>query len=618
MINKKSNNHIILEKGGKVSRIFAISDVHIKNSDDFDKMYYGVFNNLFQCFRDNKVNSDDVIVLTGDIMDDGFYTTPTAIKLVKYLYHELSSFCNTITILGNHEQKLSVDTLSPIISNYFESEFKNYLLLDNAVYLYKNVAFVHTKFDSPEVTHIKGCEKYITVSLYHGIINGASLDNSYKARTQFSMKDFKTDYCIFGDLHMNQYLNKEHTAFYVGSLLQQKTNEDPIKHGYMMIDLDKQKASFHIVKNEYKKLSLEMDDKGNITNYDIDNLLLDTKYADIQLVLKSSNKKGIDNLKDKFEKEGVSITNYMPKFDYDVVKFDTKIKIKGKNKLLSDVNNKDELLEFFLNYIKLQHKNIKNLDSMKNNILKLFEECGVDENLKPKRNLDIDEIILNNIMIYGENSKINLKDIEGVMGVCETNSMGKSTICESISLVLFGETPRCKSVFSFIKKNMNEGFCMIKLSSNNNYYEIKRTMKRKGCGGKKKFELFEENNENGNNSIVIRKQDYEQIIEFVKYTNSKKTKYDAYTNDDDIVKSSKNIKFVKKSKDDIEKIIEREIITYDEIYENIVVSQSRENSFVRSDDKINMLFKISNLSYLSDISKKSIIISNQMKKNIKT
>lgn len=577
LIDYKNDKPTILDKNKKIKRLFTISDVHIKNNDEHDAKYYKIFDTLFDQLKNKKIGENDVIVLLGDILDDGIFISGSAIKLAYYLYNGLSCLCETITILGNHEDKLKIDTLSPLLK-IMQSKNKNYILLTSGVYLYGNIAFCYTKHDATNTILCDGYEKYTTISLYHGMLNGSKLENSHKSRNKFSLKDFNTDYCIFGDIHTFQFLNKNETAFYVGSLIQLKMN-DKIDHGFCILDLDKKKVIFEKVNNIYKKLDLVVDKYSKVVNCDIDSILNnDTKYADIRVTYESNeNNCNYDIIKNFFDKKGINITSCITKYDYEPIRFDKLIEIDGKNTKLSDINSKDDFINFYLNYTTQKENDI---DILKQLLVKILNESNFDENLKPKKNLKFIELEINDVMSYGKNVIVFFEKINGMYGICQNNSMGKSTLCEMISLVLFGRTPRCTNEHSFIRKNQHDCSCILKLISNNIYYEIKRTIKIKK----------QHINENS-----------EAIIEIIKYMNSAKTEYIAYTNDDDVIKSSKYINFVKKSKKDIIEFVEREIISFDELYENIIVSQDRCASFIKSKKKSDLLLKIANLSFLGNI-----------------
>ena len=87
--------------------------------------------NLFICFKKEDVNKNDLIVITGDIMDNPYTISGSAIKLAKYLYVNLTEFCPVINILGNHDYKTNTDTITPIVKEHLTTKNDIYFLLNN-------------------------------------------------------------------------------------------------------------------------------------------------------------------------------------------------------------------------------------------------------------------------------------------------------------------------------------------------------------------------------------------------------------------------------------------------------------------------------------------------------
>ena len=584
----------ILKKDNKVKRIYFISDIHIKNDPIHNNIYYSVFDNLYKKYTNEKVNKNDLIVITGDIMDNGFAVSGNAIEMAKNFYISLSNFCPVISILGNHDLKTNVDTLTPIVKEHLKTKNELYFLLDNKVYLYGQIAFGHTRMDTKEVTSCKEYNKnYITISLYHGMLTGSKLDNGIDCRDSLLLSQFKDyKYCAFGDLHTMQYLRKDKTAFYTGSLIAQKISEDAFEHGTMKLDLDKRKVEFIQIQNDYKKLDLILDDEGNVSNYDIDKIIKSTKFADIRLTFKRYNEKNIENIKNKFHDNQIVITNLLQKSIMENLTFDTVLKVDDKELKLSSVIDKKSCEEFLLSYIQSKHK-IENIERITKNLKLLVNKINFEDIKKKKRNIQFISIEINNIMVYGKNVKFDISKMNGIVGMCENNSSGKSTLCEIISLVLFGITPRCNNGFSFVRNGQDESSATVRLISNGIEYEITRI-----------FTVQYKNEKKINTTLVVKK-----------YINKKKGHCNIYVkNDTNSKKIYEDDEVIFKTDNELKELIVKEIITYDELYQMIVISQSREKSFLNEKDKDEILLKMANLSYLKDLSNQSDILYRDIKK----
>jgi DNA repair exonuclease SbcCD nuclease subunit len=590
----------IIKKDINVQRIYFLSDIHIKNDPIHNNVYYSVFENLFKFYTNEKVNKDDLIVITGDIMDNGYAVSGNAIEMAKYFYINLSNFCPVISILGNHDLKTNVDTLTPIVKEHLKTKNELHFLLDNKIYLYGQIAFGHTRMDTKEVTSCKEYnKKYITISLYHGMLQGSKLDNGIDCRNCLLINNFKDyKYCAFGDIHKQVFLRKDKSAFYTGSLIAQNRTEDAFNHGTMKLDLNKEKIEFIQIQNDYKKLDLILDDDGNVSNYDINKILKSTKTVELCLTFgKNYNKEHSDNIKKIFFDNGIEVNDVLHKNTMDSLIFDTVLKINDKELKLSNVKNRKDIFNFIKEYCKLNQK-IDNEVRFDKNLNLLLKDIEFDDLIKQKRDLKIISLNINNIMVYGNNVNINITNITGVYGICETNSSGKSTFCEAFSLTLFGCTPRCNNTYSFIRNNQKEASITIKLTSNGIDYEITRFMYFRG---EKEMKLNKVNE-----NLIIKKYIKKNVFTIYSITDYFGKNYEI---DEDTV--------VYKKKEEMINMIENEIITYDEIYQMLIMSQSREKSFLDDKHKDELLLKMGNLSYLKIISDNADKLYSSTKNSIK-
>jgi DNA repair exonuclease SbcCD ATPase subunit len=580
----------IINDTADINRIFFLSDIHIPNENEKDKKYYSVFENLFNQMKKLKIGKNDLICICGDIMDNGFSVSPTAIKMVKFLYHNLTEMTSVINILGNHEYKSALDSLTPIVDYYFPTKNGNYILMENGIYIYGNIAFGHTRFDSPEVTPCKKYnKKYTTIGLFHGIMNGSKIENGQIGRSHFSISNFKEyKYCGFGDLHMFQFLNKNETAFYVGSLIEQKRSESWYEHGFCVLDVKKGKIDFHAVQNIYKFIDIKIEN-GEIPKRAIDYIIKNnTEYADIQIEGGSDGLASVDHLKEFMKKHKITFgVKYKP--TSDIIDVDTSITIGKKIHKISDIKSIEDFKTFLLKFINSKYK-LKNTKRMSENITDLLEKSMIAEELFREKSISIISFKIKNIMIFCDDTELNFENIEGIIGICETNSMGKSTLCEYISITLHGKSPRCSNELSFIRNNKDECEATVILKMNNVLYEITRKIKTHG---------------------ESKKDTYLYVKKYLT-----KTKYIVYTNDKIYEKKNKNDMVYKKT-DEIKKII-NDILTYDEIYQMFVISQEREKSIFTNEKNIELLFEASNLGYINKIAETCSQSLKTMKTNITT
>ena len=624
MTTLKELNPIILNKDIKVNRIINISDVHIKNRNDRETEYNQVFNLLYGELDKLKILDTDLIILSGDILDSGDSNTPYAIETLKNFYHKLSSYTSTITYIGNHEWKGTRDALTPIIDLHFKSKYKNYFLLESNIYQYGNLVIFNTKFDAEKSIKSIKIKNKICIATFHGIISGCKLANEYNARSRFALKDFgEYDYAIFGDCHKHQFLNKsKKNAWFAGSLISQSTAETTYPHGIVVLDLIKKKEpEFIIINNIFKKMDLIIDDSGKISNYNILDIYNSTKQVEINFIFESKNKKDVEKIKNEFIEKGIEIVSYIENEKYENITDTTVVEINGKSKTIFDIVKKNDFIDFYIGYLKDNEKDvIKNINEnvnikkesddsdseidddiidykdVRNTMNECMTEAKIPDELKNSKKIEIHEMRIDNIMSYGENVIITFQE-NGIYGCSSDNGHGKSTIVELFSLVLFGATPRCNTPISFLRNGATRGQCSVKISVNDELYEIRRLFILKPT------------------EILDKKETAKTCFIIKKYTDIKRNKFTIISNEKSLI-PEKEIRDVASHmlESKMNKYITDNIIEYDDIYEIFVISQGRDSSFLKNKKKKEMLFKMTNLSFLDKIVEKS----KNMKTNCKS
>jgi DNA repair exonuclease SbcCD ATPase subunit len=590
------SDSIILNKKAKINRVFFLADIHIKNSSEHDEKYKNVFDATIKKFKEMNIGETDLIVVLGDILDERYSITPSATILLKYLYHELTNLTNVCSILGNHEYDVVTkkNTLVPIIGYHFPTKYANHILTEDKNYLFGNINLSHTFFESTKVTSCeKYKKKYTNISIFHGIINGTKSDGDHvKLRSQFSVGDFKgCDYLACGDIHRHQYLNKKQTAFYPGSLLGQKSNEFEYPHGFMMLNIKTGKSKLYPIECSHLKLKMTYDDlMGKFTLED----LKKKDTLDISLIttcVSKKKQKEIDKMKEIL-KENCTTVNFDNIPSFENIKLDTEIKINNKTFSLSDLKTRSQFNDFLCKFVMSRH-DIKNKNHLKDDIDTLLDDANVTDNLgTEEKNVKLLKIKFSNILKYGENVEIDFEGMNGAYGIHSTNSSGKSSALEMLSIIMYARSPRCDVLKSFIRKGQTKCSGSVSLKVNDIKYQISREIKTAS------------NKETTN--VVIKKTN----------SSGKKT---IYTNDKLHVNKNKVIFKNYKSKDGDDMIsMLNKILSYDEIYQNIIFSQEREKSFIKCDDKYQLLLKVSGYNFLNQVIEKCSKDFSSMKKAIST
>ncbi len=349
-IKIKSDEFKILRNDGRdVKYVVHLSDIHIRKSSRFNE-YRQVFRRLFDQLKNLKLNNtNSVIVVTGDIIHDKSFLTGGSVDLLKDFFLGLSSISTTLCIIGNHDINLnsnSLDSISPVIGKAFNTKYPVHVLLDDCVYEYNNIQFGVTTLFASKVTPCKNNGK-INIGLYHGIIDGSITDLNLKMTNTnyFKVTDFKKYYnfSLLGDIHKHQYLDKEKTIWYAGSLIQQNRGENLDEHGFEILNLQTIKSKFHKVKNDYGKVEIIINDDGT-TN--IDEIVELPKNMDIKIICRAKDRTLVDRVYTELEKNNIILTDKSCIIDYSDYNINMQMN-GGDSKNLLELRDKESILNLF-------------------------------------------------------------------------------------------------------------------------------------------------------------------------------------------------------------------------------------------------------------------------------
>lgn len=410
-------NHIDLGNAPKVTHIYHIADIHIRHLDRHLE-YTKIFEQLYGIIENDCENS--IMVIAGDIFHSRDNITSELILLFDNFVKKISSFMPVFMILGNHDcfnNSGRVDVLSGImhISNYTNV----FLLKNSGIYEYSNIIFgVSSCLDGKFITCPETAKTCI--GLFHGIVNGSTMDSGITCTSNTGISKFKGySLVLLGDVHKRQFLDKEKTIAYPGSLIQQNFKEER-RHGFLKWNLDDKTSEFVCLENEYSFIDLSLD-------IDLDSINF-SKYSRIRLVLDPDQLE--HDIKAFTERVAnyttiVSIKNYLKetpviKTENDTRNESTSIDIREQDiiKDLSGEIDPDSLFEL--------HQNL--LDKIEDSDLSYSQSIS----------WCITEMHFKNIFSYG-NDKLNvIKFNDGVTGILAGNASGKTNIMNTIIYGLFG------------------------------------------------------------------------------------------------------------------------------------------------------------------------------------
>ena len=459
----------------KIDKIYHISDVHIRLIHRKDE-YLTVFKNLYQ-FLNEKKCENSIIVITGDLLHSKLELSPECCDITFDFLKTLCNFFPVILIAGNHDALLNnlsrTDSISSILYHRYISNL--YYLKETNVYQFENIAFyVESLIDKSDKT-LKNLnfdidESLIKIGLYHGQISGWKNCNGYISESgEKNLNDIpKFEYTLLGDIHKYQFM-AENIA-YAGSLISQNYGETNPEHGVLIWDLKNKTTDFKIIENPYRYMAMTcIKNREGIIQYHIDNNIYTDnlplpKHAKIKLVTNMDDFENRDlliNLKKEFkdcsfmlsqkdiEKETIEIDNFLSD--------DKRIAEEYIRKLDMDMEESKKILDY---------------------IMREWISCEINNSSYSLVSLSFD-----NLFGYGPDNKfIFPKDSNNIIGIFGDNSIGKSSLIDIITLLLFSKVTRFshgmsipKETINFDKKKAN-GEIIVKYM--NEYYLISKKFTR--------------------------------------------------------------------------------------------------------------------------------------------
>jgi len=463
-------------KSWKYNKIFHLSDIHIRNTEEHVKIYIHVFENLYEYLRGSK-SDNSLIVITGDILHNKDRLTTTCETLCIDFFEKLSSLMTTIIIPGNHDfnekNNTKEDSLSTIL---YKRDFNNlYYLKLSGVYRFNNILFgVSSLIDNKMIKAVDITDSGIKIALYHGAVanskNSKGFEFSKKAINNFDNYDL----VLLGDIHYHQYLNDNKTIAYASSLISQNFSETDHNHGVLVWDLETKKSFYQPIHNEYRYEEIDINNNNIIhqsIQVNIDNLVLPIFG---KLKINSSNcnlelyNKIVFNIKNKYP--NLNIVHNKLLTDYSVSH--TKTNDIQTITLQSVINSEIQ---------KLPEKTIQHVENVLLKEIKLAIQ-SVDEKL----NWKLLKLEFSNMFSYGPNNivdftKLTFDEITGLFG---PNSVGKSSLIDVILFSLFDDysrnyQDRNKALNGTIINTKEKTFsCKVSFVIDNTVYYIDKEGKR--------------------------------------------------------------------------------------------------------------------------------------------
>jgi len=172
-------------------KIYHISDIHIRNTDEHVSIYTSVFDNLYKYLESVK-SSKSLIVITGDILHNKDRLTTTCETLCIDFLEMLSSMMTTVLIPGNHDFNEKANTIEDSLSTIlYKRPFTNlHYLKFSGIYQFNNILFgVSSLIDNKIIKASEIAHSGLKIGLYHGAVanskNSKGFEFSKNSMTTF-------------------------------------------------------------------------------------------------------------------------------------------------------------------------------------------------------------------------------------------------------------------------------------------------------------------------------------------------------------------------------------------------------------------------------------------------
>ena len=460
-----------------IKTIAHLGDIHIRKLHRFIE-YREVFNRLYKKLNELE---PDLIYVGGDIVHGKLDTSPEETRMVANFFLQLSSISPTIIIPGNHDCNLNnksrEDTLSPIIDLVKKINPNIHYFKQSGVYTLDNIDFgvlsiFDVDSDGNQRTDTLPNPKNMNntkIGLFHGAVGTFHYDNGFEVTDKnVSVGTFDGyDMVLLGDIHKRQFLNKEKTMGYCGSLIQQGFAEDPA-HGFLLWDVETKTAEFHAVENDYGFKVIIVED-GKIQN----KMKFMPPKGKIKIKYWTTTLEQIKDIQIDLRKQYPKIREIIAE------KQDVLSKIDGTSSKINigdvrDVEYQNELIvDYLTNNIEGVDadtiKRICELNKLTNNSPEIYDG-GVTRNVDWK----LKSFEFDNMFSYGEGSKIDFTKLDGVVGVVAPNHSGKSAMMDAIAYTIFDVCSRTNKAIDVMNKRKSTFSAKLNLEINGEDYWIER------------------------------------------------------------------------------------------------------------------------------------------------
>lgn len=449
---------------GTIRKIYHISDIHIHLNSRHQE-YQHVFEKLYNIIKGD--TTDAITLITGDILHSKTELLPECIEFTRKFFMDLSKIIPLVFIAGNHDMNVSnehrMDALTPI-RNGIGADYPIYYLEKTGVYRFGSILFSLASvrdYIIIDPTIIKRETGDTLISLFHGRVNGAQLNNGIKVDGELNRRTNKTitpasfagyDYVMMGDIHMQQFFGDSRHMAYAGSLVQQNHGESLQGHGVLVWNIGGEHA-FIDIPSDYGFITIVIKN-GNVENEDIEHL----KHIHLRLLLDNTSNQQVQEYVARLKQRIDVLDITYQEVDAKLGVVDGELGIAGKKNddsvKISNHEYQNQLIEEYLVGVDCDVTmitQIKELNRIANESLNIRGEgaCGVGTTWR------LISLEFSNLFSFGEGNHIDFTAYNGIVGIIAPNHYGKSSILDIILFMLYDKFPRKGSVKDIINNRKN-------------------------------------------------------------------------------------------------------------------------------------------------------------------
>lgn len=465
---------IKIDIGRSVDKIYHFADIHIRNLKRH-KEYRQVFDKLYTELK-HTVTDNSLIYLGGDIVHAKTDMSPELIDMVQDFFKNLADIAPTILIAGNHDCNLNnesrLDALTPIVKALNHDNF--HYLRDSGVYEIGGCNFIVWSIFDKEENFIdpKTVDGDHKIVLFHGCVNNSQTDYGFELEnTKVTMEMFEgCDLGLLGDIHLHQFLDKQHRIGYSSSLIQQNHGEHIDNHGYLVWNLNDYSYEFIDADNDYGYVTLEVDNGEIIETSKIPRKprlrikFSETDAADI--------KKIVTEIKAKYEVQDVVLNRVDTLTNQKSGDRDTDINFGN----IRDVNVQNKLIKDYLDrQFGVEEEVLSKIYDINNRLNSQLPPTDIARNTIwiPKK------FEFSNMFSYGEDNVIDFENMKGSFGLFAPNTSGKSSLLDALTFCCFDKSSRAVKGGHIMNTRKNTFWCKFNFEINGINYFIERKATRK-------------------------------------------------------------------------------------------------------------------------------------------